>query len=87
VACKIASPDISHKSDVGGVEIGLRSASAVRAAFKRVTENARRARPEARIEGVTVQAMARPGREVIVGACVTRLAHCLAAAASMSVCS
>ena len=68
VACKIASPDISHKSDVGGVEIGLGSASAVRAAFKRVTENARRARPEARIEGVTVQAMARPGREVIVGA-------------------
>jgi acetyltransferase len=68
VACKIASPDISHKSDVGGVETGLGSASAVRAAFKRVTGNARRARPEARIEGVTVQAMARPGREVIVGA-------------------
>lgn len=68
VACKIASPDISHKSDVGGVEIGLENASAVRAAFQRVTENARRAKPDARIEGVTVQAMARPGREVIVGA-------------------
>jgi acetyltransferase len=68
VAVKIASPDISHKSDVGGVEVGLRTASAVRAAFKRVTENARRAKPDARIEGVTVQAMARPGREVIVGA-------------------
>ncbi len=68
VAVKIASPDIGHKSDVGGVEVGLRTASAVRAAFKRVTENARRAKPEARIEGVTVQAMARPGREVIVGA-------------------
>jgi acetyl coenzyme A synthetase (ADP forming)-like protein len=68
VAIKIASPDISHKSDVGGVEIGLRTASAVRAAFKRVTENARRAKPDARIEGVTVQAMAQPGREVIVGA-------------------
>jgi acetyltransferase len=68
VAVKIASADISHKSDVGGVEVGLRTASAVRAAFKRVTENARRARPGARIEGVMVQAMARPGREVIVGA-------------------
>jgi acetyltransferase len=68
VAVKIASPDISHKSDVGGVEVGLRTASAVRAAFKRVTENAKRAKPDARIEGVTVQAMARPGREVIVGA-------------------
>jgi acetyltransferase len=68
VAVKIASPDISHKSDVGGVEVGLQTASAVRAAFKRVTGNARRARPDARIEGVTVQAMARPGREVIVGA-------------------
>jgi len=68
VAVKIASPDISHKSDVGGVEVGLQTASAVRAAFKRVTKNARRAKPDARIEGVTVQAMARPGREVIVGA-------------------
>jgi acetate---CoA ligase (ADP-forming) len=68
VACKIASPDISHKSDVGGVEVGLRSASAVRAAYKRIIKNARSARPNARIEGVTVQAMARPGREVIVGA-------------------
>jgi acetyltransferase len=68
VALKIASPDISHKSDVGGVEVGLRTASAVRAAFKRVSENARCAKPSARIEGVTVQAMARPGREVIVGA-------------------
>jgi acetyl coenzyme A synthetase (ADP forming)-like protein len=68
VAVKIASPDISHKSDVGGVEVGLQTAAAVRAAFKRVTENARRAKPTARIEGVTVQAMARPGREVIVGA-------------------
>jgi acetyl coenzyme A synthetase (ADP forming)-like protein len=68
VACKIASPDISHKSDVGGVEVGLRSASAVRAAYKRIINNARGVRPDARIEGVTVQAMARPGREVIVGA-------------------
>lgn len=68
VALKIASPDISHKSDVGGVEVGLSTPAAVRAAFKRMMENVRRARPNARIEGVTVQAMARPGREVIVGA-------------------
>jgi len=68
VAVKIASPDISHKSDVGGVEVGLKTPTAVRAAFKRVMENARRAKPNAHIEGVTVQAMARAGREVIVGA-------------------
>jgi acetyl coenzyme A synthetase (ADP forming)-like protein len=68
VALKIASPDISHKSDVGGVEVGLRTASAVRAAYKRIVANARAAKPDAHIEGVTVQAMARPGREVIVGA-------------------
>jgi acetate---CoA ligase (ADP-forming) len=68
VVCKIASPDISHKSDVGGVEVDLRSATAVRAAYKRIINNARNARPKAHIEGVTVQAMARPGREVIVGA-------------------
>ncbi len=68
VALKIASPDILHKSDAGGVEVGLQSASAVRAAYKRIVRNARAAKPDARIEGVTVQAMARPGREVIVGA-------------------
>lgn len=68
VVLKVASPDISHKSDVGGVEVGLQSAAAVRAAYKRIVKNARAARPDARIEGVSVQAMARPGREVIVGA-------------------
>lgn len=68
VALKVASPDISHKSDVGGVEIGLSSLEEVRAAYERVMQNARAAKPDARIEGVTVQAMARPGREVIVGA-------------------
>jgi acetyltransferase len=68
VALKIASPDILHKSDVGGVEVGLGSAAAVRAAYKRIVHNARAAKPKARIEGVTVQAMAKPGREVVVGA-------------------
>ncbi len=67
VALKIASLDISHKSDVGGVEVGLRTVATVRAAYKRIIKNARAAKPDARIEGVTVQAMARPGREVIVG--------------------
>ncbi len=68
VALKIASPDILHKSDVGGVQVGLASAAAVRAAYKRIVHNARTAKPDARIEGVTVQAMARPGLEVVVGA-------------------
>ncbi len=68
VVLKIASPDILHKSDVGGVAVGLDSVSAVRAAYKRILANARAAKPEAHLEGVLVQAMARPGREVIVGA-------------------
>jgi len=68
VALKIASPDISHKSDVGGVEVNLTTVTAVRAAYKRIVTRAKVAVPGARIEGVTVQAMARPGWEVIVGA-------------------
>jgi acetyltransferase len=68
VVLKIASPDILHKSDVGGVAVNLATAAAARAAYKRIAQNARAARPEAHIEGVTVQGMAKPGREVIVGA-------------------
>ncbi|MCU0293115.1 MAG: GNAT family N-acetyltransferase [Thermoanaerobaculaceae bacterium] len=70
VVLKLASPDITHKSDVGGVALGLADAAAVRAAFERIVAAAREARPEARIEGVTVQPMAdaRDGVELILGA-------------------
>jgi acetyl coenzyme A synthetase (ADP forming)-like protein len=68
VVLKIASPDIPHKSDIGGVALDLNDAEAVRAAFEQIVANARRAVPDARIDGVTIQQMLRAGQEVIVGA-------------------
>ena len=69
VALKIVSPDIVHKSDIGGVRLGLDDARAVRAAFDAIVAAARAARPEARIDGVAVQPMAPPdGLELVVGA-------------------
>ncbi|WP_181705983.1 bifunctional acetate--CoA ligase family protein/GNAT family N-acetyltransferase [Chthonobacter rhizosphaerae] len=57
VVAKIASPDIIHKSDVGGVELELTSGSAVKRAVERILARARAARPDARIEGVTLHPM------------------------------
>ena len=70
VAMKILSPDISHKSDVGGVKLGLMSAADVMAAFRQITETAAELRPEARITGVTVERMAEvdDARELVIGA-------------------
>jgi acetyltransferase len=70
VVLKLDSPDITHKSDVGGVALDLADEAAVRAAFDRIVAGARRAQPEARVSGVTVQRMvrARDGLELIVGA-------------------
>jgi acetyl coenzyme A synthetase (ADP forming)-like protein len=68
VALKVLSPSISHKSDAGGIALGLDDDDAVRGAFEKVTSNARAHDPAAVVEGVLVQQMARPGREVIVGA-------------------
>ncbi|MHA4819742.1 acetate--CoA ligase family protein [Streptomyces aculeolatus] len=68
VVLKIVSPDIVHKTDAGGVEVGLDGAPAVRAAFRRIVANARAYDPAARIDGVQVQQQLRAGREVIVGA-------------------
>lgn len=69
VALKILSPDISHKSDVGGVVLGLTSASEVEKAAAEMRERIVRALPEARIEGFMIQAMIdRPlARELIAG--------------------
>jgi acyl-CoA synthetase (NDP forming) len=67
VVLKIVSPDISHKSDVGGVKLNLGSEEEVAAAFDEIVEAARRAEPKATILGVSVQTMARPGVEVIMG--------------------
>jgi len=70
VAVKILSPDVMHKSDVGGVALDLDSEQAVRAAAGRVRRQLAELRPDARFEGFSVQAMARrpEGCELILGA-------------------
>ncbi|MGE4293248.1 MAG: acetate--CoA ligase family protein [Desulfovibrio sp.] len=68
VVLKIASPDISHKSDVGGVKVNVRNAEEVRRVFWDITSRAAKLRPEAYVVGCLVQRMAPPGvKEVIVG--------------------
>ncbi len=68
VVLKIASPDILHKTDVGGVKVGLSNASDVRDAFELMVYRANRYLPEARIWGCLVQEMAPAGgTEVLVG--------------------
>ena len=64
---KIVSPQITHKSDIGGVKMGLASTDEVRKAFDEIVAAARKAEPKARIDGVAVQKMAPAGTEVIVG--------------------
>ncbi|MCA1646314.1 MAG: acetate--CoA ligase family protein [Chloroflexi bacterium] len=68
VALKIQSPDLAHKTDVGGVRLGLRTVADVRSAFAELVEVAQRRHPAARIEGVLVQKMAPPGVEAFVAA-------------------
>lgn len=65
---KIASPDIVHKSDVGGVRVGLGDVESLRSAYTQMIDGVRRATPEARIEGVLLQRQVPAGQEVIVGA-------------------
>jgi acyl-CoA synthetase (NDP forming) len=67
VVLKIVSPDIVHKSDVGGVIINLKGAKEVRDAYRKIVENVKKNVPKAKIEGILVQEMAPPGTEVIVG--------------------
>lgn len=67
VVMKIASPDILHKSDVGGVKVGLKDASQVEAAFNEMVKKAKAAVPNANILGVLIQEMAVGGKEVILG--------------------
>jgi len=68
VVLKIWSPDILHKSDVGGVKVGLRSEQEVKDAFDLMMYRIPKKRPDAHILGVLVQEMVRgPGKEVIIG--------------------
>ncbi len=64
---KIASPDIAHKTDVGGVLLDVASAEAAAEGFARLLARVKEARPEARLEGVWLQRQLPPGQEVILG--------------------
>ncbi len=67
VVMKIASPDILHKTDIGGIKLNITSASDVRDAFDLLVFRARRFMPDATIWGCQVQQMVKGGREVIIG--------------------
>ena len=67
VVLKIASPDITHKSDAGGVKVGLKNEAEVSKAYQEIMTSVKQRFPEARIDGVSVQNMARPGTEIIIG--------------------
>jgi acetyltransferase len=67
VVLKIDSPDIAHKSDVGGVRLACADAAAVREAFERMLDEVRRHRPAARLDGVVVQPMVAEGVETMLG--------------------
>ena len=67
VVMKISSPDILHKSDVGGVRVGLGTEKEVEKAYTTMIENVRRRMPRADVKGTLVQEMIRGGREVILG--------------------
>jgi len=67
VVLKIASPDIVHKSDAGGVKLGLKTSKQVGKAYDDILGAISQKYPQAMIQGVSVQKMARPGVEVIIG--------------------
>ncbi|MEM2118086.1 MAG: acetate--CoA ligase family protein [Candidatus Bathyarchaeia archaeon] len=68
VVLKIVSPDILHKSDVGGVIVNLKDAKEVRNAYKQILQNVKRHKAKAKITGILVQEMAPSSTEIIVGA-------------------
>jgi acyl-CoA synthetase (NDP forming) len=67
VVLKIISPDVVHKTDSGGVKLGLKSVSEVKKAYNEILASVKKQFPSAVIHGVSVQKMARPGTEVIIG--------------------
>src|SRR5918996_1347872 len=68
VVMKIVSPDIIHKSDAGGVKLGLKTDDELRNSFRTITENALKYKSDAKINGVLVQEMIKSAKETILGA-------------------
>ncbi len=67
VVLKVSSVDITHKSDAGGVKVGLQDRGAVERAYDDIMDSCRAFSSDALIEGVAVQGMAKPGTEIIMG--------------------
>ncbi len=67
VVLKIVSPDVIHKSDSGGVKLGLANAAQVGKAYSEILSAVKRHYSKAKIQGISVQKMVRPGVEVIIG--------------------
>lgn len=67
IVLKISSVDITHKSDAGGVKVNLADKSAVEKAYDEIMASCTAMHPDANIEGVAVQGMAKAGTEVIIG--------------------
>jgi acetyltransferase len=67
VVMKISSPDILHKTDIGGVRVGISDATAARDSYELIEYRARKYSPDARIWGILVQEMIGKGRELLVG--------------------
>jgi acyl-CoA synthetase (NDP forming) len=68
VVAKIVSPEILHKTEAGGVLVGLKSADDVQKGYETIVANAKKYDAKARIQGVQIQHMVKGGQEVIVGA-------------------
>ena len=68
VVMKISSKDVIHKSDSGGVKVGLKSDEEVKDAFKLILSNVKTRHPDANIKGILVQEMITHSREIILGA-------------------
>ena len=67
LAMKIVSPDILHKSDVGGILLNIEGAEAASQAYAQLMSKVAAAKPQAKLEGVLIEQMAKPGNEVIIG--------------------
>lgn len=67
VVMKIASPDVLHKFDYGGVKLDLENKEQVKRAYQEICESILRHKPDARIAGMMIEEMAPPGKEIILG--------------------